>query len=93
MRAQSSLARPVSALVLALGAACSSGDGTKPSPTPTSMTAVAGAQPQSAGVGTAVPSAPAVKLVDANGAGVADVNVVFSVTAGGGTVECDSPCI
>ena len=87
MRAQSSLARPVSALVLALGAACSSGDGTKPSPTPTSMTAVAGAQPQSAGVGTAVPSAPAVKLVDANGAGVADVNVVFSVTAGGGTVE------
>ena len=87
MRAQSSLARPVSALVLALGAACSSGDGTKPSPTPSSMTAVAGAQPQSAGVGTAVPSAPAVKLVDANGAGVADVNVVFSVTAGGGTVE------
>jgi YVTN family beta-propeller protein len=35
----------------------------------------------------AVPSAPAVKLVDANGAGVTGVNVIFSVTAGGGTLE------
>ena len=87
MRARASLARSVSTLALALGAACSSGDGTKPGPTPAAMTAVAGAQPQSAGVGTAVPSAPAVKLVDANGVGVADVNVIFSVTAGGGSLE------
>ena len=51
------------------------------------MTAVAGAEPQSALVGTAVGTAPAVKVVDQNGAGMAGVNVTFSVTAGGGSVE------
>ena len=87
MPAQASRARAVPMLLLALGAACSSGDGTKPSPTPTAITAVAGATPQSAGAGTPVPTAPAVKLVDANGTGVADVTVIFSVTTGGGSVE------
>jgi len=86
MHATTPLARSVLALLLAVGVACS-GESTKPSPTPTSMTAVAGAEPQSALVGTAVGTAPAVKVVDQNGAGMAGVNVTFSVTAGGGSVE------
>lgn len=87
MHAQATQARSVLALILVLGAACGGGESTKPDPTPSAMSAVAGTPPQSAAVGTAVPSAPAVKLVDASGAGVAGVTVVFSVTAGGGTVE------
>lgn len=87
MRPQSSLGRSVLASVLALVVACGSSESTNPTPTPAAMTAIAGIPPQSADVGTAVPSAPAVKLVDANGVGMAGVNVIFSVTAGGGTVE------
>src|SRR5215208_35740 len=87
MRAQAPPARAVLGFVIALGAACSSGDSITPSPTPSAMTAVAGAPPQSAGVGTAVPSAPAVKVVDASGAGMAGVIVIFKVTAGGGGVD------
>jgi YVTN family beta-propeller protein len=85
MHAQDRLIRAVFTLAIGLGAACSS-ESTK-SPVPTAMTAVAGDQAPSVVAGTAVPSAPAVKLVDANGAGMAGVVVVFSVTAGGGTVE------
>ncbi len=46
---------------------------------------------QSATVGTAVSTPPSVKVADAFGNGVSGVTVVFSVTAGGGTIAPVSP--
>jgi len=51
------------------------------------MTAVGYTAPTMALVGSAVPNSPAVRLVDAKGEGMAGVHVIFSVTAGGGSVE------
>ncbi len=50
------------------------------------MQPVAGTTPQTAVVSTAVPIAPAVRVLDANGAGVSGVVVTFTVASGGGTV-------
>lgn len=52
---------------------------------PVAMTKVAGDQ-QIASVGTAVATAPSVKLADASGNPVSGATVVFAVTSGGGTV-------
>ena len=87
MHAPASLTRTAVAVAITLGLGCSSGDGTKPAPTAAAMAAVAGTVPQSAGVGTVVPTPPAVRVVDVDGTGVAGVTVTFSVTAGGGQVE------
>lgn len=56
---------------------------------PSVETSIAAVSPvmQSALVGTAVESAPAVIVVDQNGAPMAGIYVTFNVTAGGGTVE------
>ena len=87
MHAQAAMARAVLAVAITLSLGCSAGEGTKPAPTAAAMAAVAGTVPQSAGVGTVVPTPPAVRVVDVDGASVAGVTVTFSVTAGGGTVE------
>ena len=46
---------------------------------------------QSAGIGTTVPVAPAVKVTDATGNPIAGVTVTFAVTSGGGSVTGASP--
>lgn len=80
------LTRSPFALVLAIGVACSSG-GTKPPDAPPTMTAVGDVEMQSVVVGSAVPNSPAVKLLDGSGAAMANVNVIFAVATGGGSVE------
>src|SRR5712692_2377238 len=57
---------------------------------PTKMDKVAG-DGQTATAGTAVATAPAVKVSDANGNPVAGVGVTFQVTGGGGTVVPTTP--
>ena len=74
------------ALLVAAGIACSGG-GTKPPDAPPTMTAVGDVATQTAVVGSAVPNAPAVKLLDGSGAAMANVNVIFTVASGGGSVE------
>ena len=59
--------------------------GTAAAPVPTAITKVAGDN-QSATVGTAVATAPRVKVVDAQGNGVSGVAVTFAVASGGGSV-------
>jgi hypothetical protein len=63
---------------------------TASSAVPTKMDKVAG-DGQTASAGTAVATAPAVKLTDANGNPVAGVGVTFQVTGGGGTVVPTTP--
>ncbi len=56
---------------------------------PSQLIIVAGST-QQATVGTALPTAPAVRVQDAAGAAVSGVTVRFSVTGGGGTIIGDS---
>jgi WD40 repeat protein len=73
----------VLASAVAVYAACNSGsDPVRPA----RIEAVAGAVPQSAIAGSAVPVPPAVHVTDSKGGNMANVTVVFSVTAGGGSV-------
>jgi hypothetical protein len=70
---------------------CSGGsDPVQSQPGPSELAAVAGTSPQTATVGTAVPTAPAVRLLSTNGQPIAGVTVSFSVTAGGGQVAAAS---
>src|ERR1041385_742924 len=74
---------------LALGlAACGGGDSTgSPSETPVpSSLAISAGDQQSAQVGAAVATAPAVVIKDRSGHPLAGVAVTFSVDAGGGSV-------
>ncbi len=56
---------------------------------PTALIRVSG-NTQSAGVGEALPNALVVKVVDAQGAGVPNVSVSWSVTSGGGNLSASS---
>jgi len=87
MTLRSHLATPLRVLAALAGvtllAACS--DGVMTPPQPAALVVAAGAS-QSAAVGSAVATAPAVRVVDAGGRGVGGVEVAFSVLAGGGGV-------
>ncbi len=60
-------------------------DPAAPAPVPTSVQAVAG-DGQTGTVGTPVPIAPSIRVLDQNGRPMADVTVRFGVAAGGGSV-------
>ncbi len=68
-------------LLLLLVSAC---DSSSP-PVPTTMSAVGGAS-QTATVGTTVPTAPAVKILDEKGEPISGLTVTFAVTSGGGSL-------
>ncbi len=60
---------------------------------PAAAIVTASTTPQSAGINTAVASPPSARVNDAFGNGVAGVNVTFTVTAGGGTLDPASPAV
>ena len=79
-----------SLLLLWVASGCGGGDSTNPGGrTPTALLRVSG-NTQSAGVGEVLPNALVVKVVDAQGAGVPNVSVSWSVTSGGGNVSSSS---
>lgn len=71
-------------VVLVSFAACG-GDSASPPPSPAALSATVSTS-ATATVGTAVTTAPTVRVVDDKGAPVANVSVQFAVTAGGGTL-------
>ncbi|HET9065918.1 MAG TPA: Ig-like domain-containing protein [Gemmatimonadales bacterium] len=74
-------------LVIALGCG---GDPVGPSVGPPATISFVGGSTQTGTVGVATPTPPAAKVTDASGTGVAGVQVVFDVLAGGGTISGDS---
>jgi adhesin/invasin len=80
------LAAVAAALAIAVTGCRNNGD---LSTGPSQLIIVSGAS-QQAQVGTALPTAPAVRVQDAAGAAVSGVTVRFSVTGGGGTIIGDS---
>jgi leishmanolysin len=78
---------PCVAALAATATSCRSNDDMGSSP---SRVVVVGGSNQQAAVGTAVATAPAVRVQDGTGAGVAGVTVHFAVVAGNGTVFGDS---
>lgn len=73
---------PFGTILLALALGC----GGEPAPDLTRNLAVHEGNDQNGTVGQPVPTAPAIKVTDGSGAGVAGVAVTFSVASGGGTV-------
>lgn len=74
-------------LVIALGCG---GDPVGPSVGPPATISFVGGSSQTGTVGVATPTPPAARVTDASGTGVAGVQVVFDVLAGGGTISGDS---
>ncbi|MEO8478294.1 MAG: Ig-like domain-containing protein [Gemmatimonadota bacterium] len=76
-------------LLLAIVLGCG-GNPTGPSVGPPASISFVGGSTQSGTVGAPSPTPPAAKVTDASGTGVAGVQVVFDVLAGGGTISGDS---
>jgi hypothetical protein len=75
-------------LLLLANAACGGGDKspTKPPPPVATTLTVRSGGDQTARIGTELPTAPVVAVLDQNGAAMPNISVTFAVTAGGGAV-------